>query len=243
MQQVQQQGNGFAFSKFSSFPFANKETSASVANDTIRMPQTRMSSSIHSVDQSRDPRLIARHNAKTGIDPQRQEASRGEVFLASLADREVVLDIQASDATQALEHVSCAYSGIVGPFGSIPQAVKRKAGPLSFDTRPPSIDVVAEERDVPEGGIASAACQPVLNELGDRVVQAGTAPEDQLLCDDRMLRLEVENGHLKRALEQARIDMAARDAHIAELTGHDGTARTKRLRIGLILRGDYQTGE
>ncbi|KAI4612869.1 hypothetical protein J4E80_006924 [Alternaria sp. BMP 0032] len=87
-----------------------------------------------------------------------------------------------------------------------------------------------EEEEVLGGEIASIADQPVTHESGDGTAEASTSVQEFAHESEQIRFLQAENRRLAEALEQARIELIAKDARIAELIGGAGSTGAKRPR-------------
>ena len=90
--------------------------------------------------------------------------------------------------------------------------------------------VAVEEEEVLGGEIASIADQPVTHESGDGTAEASTSVQEFAHESEQIRFLQAENRRLAEALEQARIELIAKDARIAELIGGASSIGAKRPR-------------
>jgi len=90
--------------------------------------------------------------------------------------------------------------------------------------------VVDEEDGVLGGEIAPIVDQPVTHKSGGGDIAASASEQDTSHQSERNRFLEAENRRLVEELRQARIELVAKDARIAELTGDSVPTGTKRPR-------------
>ena len=100
----------------------------------------------------------------------------------------------------------------------------------SRDPRLMARRVVDEEDGVLGGEVAPIVDQPVTHESGGGDIEASTSGQDTSHQSERNRFLEAENRRLVEELRQARIELVAKDARIAELTGDSVPTGTKRPR-------------
>jgi hypothetical protein len=130
-------------------------------------------SSTHSVDPSRDPRLIARRAARVETSSTCRDASEGEVLSFSQVDR----------------------SGQAFPVES-----ENKTEPSDAITQPSSIDVVVKEEEVFGNNITSTAEQHANYQPGDEVAIADASDQDNSHLYQRIRLLEAEVRRLNQEL-------------------------------------------
>jgi len=100
----------------------------------------------------------------------------------------------------------------------------------SRDPRLMTRRVVDEEDGVLGGEIAPIVDQPVTHKSGGGDIAASASEQDTSHQSELIRYLEAENKRLVAELRQARIELVAKDARIAELTGDGVSTGTKRPR-------------
>ena len=90
---------------------------------------------------------------------------------------------------------------------------------FSRDPRLMARRVMDEEDGVLGGGIAPIVDQPVIHESGDGDIETSASEQDSSHQSERIRFLEAENRRLVEELQQARIQLVAKDARLAKLTG------------------------
>jgi hypothetical protein len=130
-------------------------------------------SSTHSVDPSRDPRLIARRAARVETSSTCRDASEGGVLLSSEVD-------QSGQAFRV--------------------DAESKTEPSDVVTQPSSAELVVKEEEALGNNITSIAVQPATRQLGDEVAEPDASDQNNSHLYQRIRHLEAEVGRLNQEL-------------------------------------------